>query len=85
MTTLLASLRLDSAWIRHLLNARHEFLLRLSIDKLDCVRDLVIALIEVEHQKALHIPEFIFLLDKERGLALLNVLDHLEDLPLQST
>ena len=46
------------------------------------MRDLVVALVEVHDEEALHRTEVVLLLDEEGSLALLDVLDCLQDLNL---
>ena len=65
-----------------LLHLGHQLLLRLSIDKLDRVRDLVVALVEVEDEEGLDGAEVVLLLDEQSRFPLFNVLDVLQDLDL---
>ena len=65
-----------------LLHLGHQLLLRLRVDELNRVRDLVVALVEVEDEEGLDGAEVVLLLNEQSRFPLLHVLDVLKDLDL---
>lgn len=70
--------------IPRLLHSSHQLLPRLAIDKLNRVYDFCVIGVEVEDEEALHCTELIFPLNESCSLALVDVLDHLENLDLRA-
>ncbi len=65
-----------------LLHFGHQFLLSLSIDEFNRVRDLVIGLVEVENEEGLDGAEVVLLLNEQSRFPLVHVLYVLKDLDL---
>jgi hypothetical protein len=67
--------RLAKTFVVHLLQLGHKLLLRLSVDELNGVRDLVVARVEVQDQEGLHGAKLVLLLQEQHRLVLVGVDD----------